>query len=199
MVHAKLYRVPGCLVRLGNEPSCASSFSFCSSLLTDAVVALEVSDAVLFQRMGGRLVNPATGEVFGLANPPPKELERCLVRRSDDSAEVLETRIKIYRDSWQEISRNLFPEHTAERPKPAEAHKEGSGTPTLASTSRKDGGRGENEGLPESSMQERREAIGGQDILAVVDGGKPVEDVYGDVVSFLRQRFGQGNIVERQT
>ncbi|PHJ17081.1 adenylate kinase superfamily protein [Cystoisospora suis] len=145
----------------------------------DAIVALEVSDAVLFERMGGRLVNPSTGEVYGLANPPPKELEHCLVRRSDDSAEVLETRIKIYRDSWQDISQKLLP---------------GQAASTLGGgTSNEDGRREENEGLQEST----HDAVENQDILAVIDGGKSVEEVYSDVVSFLKRKFGKDKIVER--
>lgn len=150
--------------------------------LSDAIVALEVSDAVLFQRMGGRLVNPSTGEVYGLANPPPKELEHCLVRRSDDSAEVLETRIKIYRDSWQDISRRLLPGHVASTL--------GGGT-----SKKEDGTIEENEGLQEST----HEAVENQDILAVIDGAKSVEEVYSDVVSFLKRKFGKDKIVERET
>ncbi|MBQ8899228.1 MAG: adenylate kinase [Clostridia bacterium] len=68
----------------------------------DAVVSLEVSDEAIERRMTGRRVCPKCGESFHLVyNPPKVEMicDKCgaaLVQRSDDKAETVRERLKVY-------------------------------------------------------------------------------------------------------
>ena len=63
----------------------------------DAVVLLEVPDALLEERAVGRRSDPDTGEIYHLKyNPPPAEIAHRLVHRKDDTAEAVSTRIQKY-------------------------------------------------------------------------------------------------------
>lgn len=69
----------------------------------DAVIELQVDDAVLVARVTGRSTCGACGEVYHDTTRPPKVSGRCdvcgssdLRRRSDDTAEALTTRLLEY-------------------------------------------------------------------------------------------------------
>eukprot|EP00727_Mastigamoeba_balamuthi_P006384 m51a1_g2366 putative adenylate kinase (254) ;mRNA; r:644189-645018 len=63
------------------------------------VVVLSVDDDVAVRRVLGRLVDPVTGESYHAEfNPPPKEVEHRVVRRSDDSEEKLRDRLRFYHE-----------------------------------------------------------------------------------------------------
>lgn len=63
----------------------------------DAVVLIEVPDALLQERAVGRRSDPETGAIYHLQyNPPPPEIaERCM-HRKDDTIEAVMTRIEKY-------------------------------------------------------------------------------------------------------
>jgi len=63
----------------------------------DAVVLIEVPDALLEERAVGRRSDPDTGAIYHLKyNPPPAELATRLVHRKDDTIEAVTTRIQKY-------------------------------------------------------------------------------------------------------
>ena len=63
----------------------------------DAVVLIEVPDALLEERAVGRRSDPETGAIYHLKyNPPPAEITSRLVHRKDDTEEAVKTRIAKY-------------------------------------------------------------------------------------------------------
>ena len=63
----------------------------------DAVVLIEVPDALLEERACGRRTDPETGTIYHLKyNPPPAEIADRLVHRKDDTVEAVTTRIQKY-------------------------------------------------------------------------------------------------------
>ena len=63
----------------------------------DAVVLIEVPDALLEERAVGRRTDPETNVIYHLKyNPPPKDIEHRLVHRKDDTKEAVSTRIAKY-------------------------------------------------------------------------------------------------------
>src|SRR5690349_11646359 len=63
----------------------------------DAVVLIEVPDALLEERAVGRRSDPETGTIYHLKyNPPPPEIAGRLVHRKDDTTEAVTTRIQKY-------------------------------------------------------------------------------------------------------
>lgn len=63
----------------------------------DAVVLIEVPDALLEERAVGRRSHPDTGEIYHLKyNPPPAELAPRLIHRKDDTVEAVKTRVAKY-------------------------------------------------------------------------------------------------------
>ena len=63
----------------------------------DAVVLLEVPDALLEERAVGRRTDPVTGTIYHLKyNPPPAEVAGRLQHRKDDTAEAVSMRIQKY-------------------------------------------------------------------------------------------------------
>ena len=63
----------------------------------DAVVLIEVPDALLEERAVGRRSDPQTGTIYHLKyNPPPPEVAARLVHRKDDTAEAVKTRVGKY-------------------------------------------------------------------------------------------------------
>ncbi len=69
----------------------------------DFVFYLDSSEAVIIQRLSGRLVCSLCGENFHIKNMPPKVVMTCdncgsrLYQRSDDKAETIKRRMEIYR------------------------------------------------------------------------------------------------------
>ena len=72
------------------------------SMGIDLVVYLDTSEAVIIQRLGGRLVCSACGFNFHVTNMPPKVkgvCDRCqgkLYQRTDDNEETIKNRIVVY-------------------------------------------------------------------------------------------------------
>ena len=63
----------------------------------DAVVLIEVPDALLEERAVGRRTDPETGTIYHLKyNPPPAEIAGRLVHRKDDTKDAVTTRIQKY-------------------------------------------------------------------------------------------------------
>jgi adenylate kinase len=63
----------------------------------DAVVLIEVPDALLEERAVGRRSDPETGAIYHLKyNPPPPDITSRLVHRKDDTIEAVQTRIQKY-------------------------------------------------------------------------------------------------------
>ena len=63
----------------------------------DAVVLIEVPDALLEERAVGRRTHSKTGRIFHLKyDPPPAELADGLVHRQDDTVEAVTTRVQKY-------------------------------------------------------------------------------------------------------
>lgn len=63
----------------------------------DAVLVIEVPDALLEERAVGRRSDPETGAIYHLKyNPPPPEIAQRLVHRKDDTVEAVTTRIQKY-------------------------------------------------------------------------------------------------------
>jgi len=63
----------------------------------DAVVLIEVPDALLEERAVGRRSDPETGAIYHLKyNPPPADIVGRLIHRKDDTIEAVSTRIQKY-------------------------------------------------------------------------------------------------------
>lgn len=63
----------------------------------DAVVLIEVPDALLEERACGRRSDPKTGAIYHLKyNPPPADIADRLVHRKDDTVEAVTTRVQKY-------------------------------------------------------------------------------------------------------
>lgn len=63
----------------------------------DAVVLIEVPDALLEERAIGRRTDPDTGTIYHLKyNPPPAAVVSRLVHRKDDTIEAVQTRVAKY-------------------------------------------------------------------------------------------------------
>jgi adenylate kinase len=63
----------------------------------DAVLLIEVPDALLEERAVGRRSDPQTGAIYHLKyNPPPPDVVGRLVHRKDDTAEAVKTRLSKY-------------------------------------------------------------------------------------------------------
>jgi adenylate kinase len=69
-----------------------------AGVVPDAVVSLDVDDAMLVERVVGRRLDPKTGDIYHMTfNPPPagEVAERC-VQRSDDTEEKARTRLQAF-------------------------------------------------------------------------------------------------------
>ena len=70
----------------------------------DAVVLLQVPDALLEERACGRRTDPETGTIYHLKyNPPPAEIAGRLVHRKDDTVEAVTTRVQKYHSETEPI------------------------------------------------------------------------------------------------
>lgn len=69
----------------------------------DLVVYLDTSEAVVIQRLSGRLVCRTCGANFHITNMPPRKAMTCdacngeLYQRSDDKEETIRRRLQVYR------------------------------------------------------------------------------------------------------
>lgn len=63
----------------------------------DAVVLIEVPDAMIVERITGRRSDPETGAIYHLTfNPPPADVADRLVQRGDDTEEACVKRLEKY-------------------------------------------------------------------------------------------------------
>lgn len=65
----------------------------------DAALLLEVPDSAVLERITGRRADPETGRIYHLKfSPPPPEILHRLEQRGDDTAEVMQARLRTYRE-----------------------------------------------------------------------------------------------------
>jgi adenylate kinase len=63
----------------------------------DAVVVIEVDDALIVDRIVGRRSDPETGRIYHLKfDPPPREVAARLVQRDDDTEQACRARLAKY-------------------------------------------------------------------------------------------------------
>ena len=73
-----------------------------AGIALDAVVEIDVPDAVILERISGRRVHPASGRSYHIVHNPPKiegkddETGEELIQRSDDKEETVRKRLDIY-------------------------------------------------------------------------------------------------------
>jgi len=100
---------------LDGYPRTLAEAEFLDSLVElDAVVVLEVSDAVAVKRLSGRLVCPMDGRVYGLSISPKKKgvcdsHDVKLVQRPDDTPEAIQKRLELYHEETEPLSEYYRP------------------------------------------------------------------------------------------
>jgi len=96
----------------------------------DAVVLVDVPDALLVQRIAGRRSCPSCGAVYNVHLQPPKSAgvcDRCgsaLTQRADDNEETVSRRLEVYREQTEPLigyyrSRGV-PLHTIDGTRPVD-------------------------------------------------------------------------------
>ena len=72
-----------------------------AGVVPDALIVLEVPDELLVERCVHRRIDPETGKIYHLVTNPPEsaDVEERLIHRSDDTAEKIQTRLKLYREN----------------------------------------------------------------------------------------------------
>ncbi|CBZ52577.1 putative adenylate kinase [Neospora caninum Liverpool] len=134
-------------------------------LWPDVSFLINVPHETLLRRMAARRVDPVTGEVFGLGSEPTdEEQKKRLIRRDDDSDEVLENRIKDFAANMACIAERL----TGDKRQRGENTEE---TGTL-----QDGN--EKEGKTNETCE-----------LIEVPGDRDITEVFKDVHEHLQQKF----------
>lgn len=78
-----------------------------AGVLLDAVVEIDVPDAVIIERMSGRRVHLPSGRTYHLKHNPPKvegkddETGEDLVQRDDDKEETVKKRLDVYHEQTE--------------------------------------------------------------------------------------------------
>lgn len=68
-----------------------------AGLSLDAVVLIQVPDALIVERITGRRSDPETGEIYHVKfNPPPEEIADRVTQRKDDTEEACQARLEKY-------------------------------------------------------------------------------------------------------
>ena len=73
-----------------------------AGIALDAVVEIDVPDAVILERISGRRVHPASGRSYHIVHNPPKvegkddETGEDLIQRRDDKEETVRKRLDVY-------------------------------------------------------------------------------------------------------
>jgi len=98
------------------QPDCAKGYMFDgfprtipqadalreSGVALDVVLEIDVPDAAIIERMGGRRVHPASGRTYHVKFNPPKvagkddETGEALIQRDDDKEDVVKKRLDVY-------------------------------------------------------------------------------------------------------
>jgi adenylate kinase len=96
----------------------------------DAVVVVDVPDALLVQRIAGRRSCPSCGTVYNVHLQPPRKAGVCdkcghaLTQRADDTEETVQRRLQVYREQTEPLigyyRRNGVPLHTIDGTKPVD-------------------------------------------------------------------------------
>jgi len=97
----------------------------------DAVVVVDVPDALLVKRIAGRRSCPSCGAVYNVHLQPPRKADTCdrcghaLTQRADDTEETVRRRLEVYREQTEPLigyyrSRGV-PLHTVDGTQPVEA------------------------------------------------------------------------------
>ena len=69
-----------------------------------AVIAIEVPDEEIVNRIVGRRMDPETGEIYHVSfKPPPPELISRLVQRKDDNEDTVRMRLAAYHDQTKPL------------------------------------------------------------------------------------------------
>ena len=77
--------------------------------MIDAVLEIDVPDAAIVERMGGRRVHPASGRTYHLSFNPPKVAGKddvtgeTLVQREDDREDTVKKRLAVYKGETQPL------------------------------------------------------------------------------------------------
>jgi adenylate kinase len=80
-----------------------------AGIVFDDVVSIEVSDAVIMERMSGRRVCESCGASYHLVAVPPRQegiCDKCggkLVQRKDDAPETVEARLEVYHQETEPL------------------------------------------------------------------------------------------------
>ena len=70
----------------------------------DKVIALNVSDEEIIERITGRRVSKTTGKIYHIKyNPPVDEKEEDLEQRADDNEETVKNRLAIYKEQTEPV------------------------------------------------------------------------------------------------
>lgn len=69
-----------------------------------AVIAIEVPDEEIVNRIVGRRMDPETGEIYHVSfKPPPPELISRLIQRKDDNEDTVRMRLAAYHDQTKPL------------------------------------------------------------------------------------------------
>lgn len=70
----------------------------------EKIIALNVSDREIIERITGRRVSKITGEIYHIKyNPPVDEREEDLEQRADDNEEVVKKRLEVYKEQTEPV------------------------------------------------------------------------------------------------
>lgn len=70
----------------------------------DAVVLIEVPDALIVERITGRRMDPETGDIYHIEfQPAPEAIQDRLIQRKDDTEEAVKARLQKYHNETKPI------------------------------------------------------------------------------------------------